>query len=590
MPLSLPKHLSAALVASLLACGLGNVRAQSDPVARAQAERQAALAVSEEGTTGTETEKADPSQDRTPLGVDIAALRLIAHQDQVDTVAAPGETRIEIDPAIAAPQGLPQSLEKYLDQPLSMALLAEIAQHLIQLWRDTDHPLVDVYFPEQNITQGRLQIVVREAVLGEVRTEGVRHASPEYLKKQIRIAAGERISRKVVEADLDWLNENPARRVDLIYARGEADGTSDIILKTDEQKPVNFYTGFANTGLDLTGENEWSTGVNLTNLLHTEQSLGYHFSADERFERLRSHAVFYQLPLPWRHTFSLIGAYVSSEAPGDPTTSLLPLDLMGESIQATANYRIPLPRRGLPVRHYFTLGADYKSTNTDLVFGGESVFDSSAAVVQYRAEYEAILTDKLGQTRLTLAGIYAPGDVLLYNDDASFAALREGASADYWYGTAAVERTIQLPSRFLLQLRATGQYTDSRLISTEQVLAGGYLTVRGFDENLVRGDYGVICNADLIFPSLGVLHPCFPRMDDKFNLLLFYDGAWLGNVDAPETEPGPSLQSVGVGFTWRFGEKAQARATYGWNAGTHGLAEPEAISDGKLHFGVIVTF
>ncbi|MEZ5434431.1 MAG: hypothetical protein R3F31_25355 [Verrucomicrobiales bacterium] len=96
--------------------------------------------------------------------------------------------------------------------------------------------------------------MVREAVLGEVRTEGVRHASPEYLKKQIRIAAGERINRKVVEADLDWLNENPARRVDLIYARGEADGTSDIILKTDEQKPVNFYTGFANTGLDLTGE------------------------------------------------------------------------------------------------------------------------------------------------------------------------------------------------------------------------------------------------------------------------------------------------------------------------------------------------
>lgn len=581
------------LHAALLACLLpfGALVAQGDSVERARAQRAEALpetAPREGETSAPPSENQDVSQDRTPLGVDIVSIRLIPHQDQVETSPAPDSPAIAVDAGIPAPPGLEPLLQGYLRQPMSMALLADVARDLVQLWRETDHPLVDVYFPEQNITQGRLQIVVREAVLGEVRVEGVRHASPGYLQRQIRVASGGRINRRVVEADLDWLNENPARRVDLIYDRGQTDGTSDIVLRAEEEKPVKFYTGFANTGLDLTGENEWTAGVNITNLFHTEQSLGYHFSADERFERLEAHTLFYQAPLPWRHTLSAIGAYVSTEAPGDPS-ALLPLDLAGESIQATLNYRIPLPRLARKARQALVFGADYKSTNTDLVFGGTSVFDSSAAVLQFRAEYELTLADKLGQTKLSIAGIHSPGGVLVYNDDESFSALREGATADYWYATAGIERLTQLPARFALHLRANGQYSDARLISTEQMLAGGYRTVRGFDENLIRGDYGAVINADLVFPSLGIVHHAFSGIDDKLNFLLFYDGAFLGNVDAEEGESGPSLQGAGVGFTWRFGEHGHARAAYGWNVGDHGVP-PELAGDGRLHFGVVVTF
>jgi len=62
----------------------------------------------------------------------------------------------------------------------------------------------------------------------------------------------------------------------------------------------------------------------------------------------------------------------------------------------------------------------------------------------------------------------------------NFSALREDSSAQYGYAKATVERYAELPADFGLVFSANGQYTETRLISTEQLLAGGYRNVRGF--------------------------------------------------------------------------------------------------------------
>jgi hypothetical protein len=89
------------------------------------------------------------------------------------------------------------------------------------------------------------------------------------------VQPGDRINRRVVQADLDWLNENPVRQVNVIYQRGEEDGTSDIVIDTIEEKALTAYAGFANTGLDLTGEEEWSFGFNLANPWRREHAQSF---------------------------------------------------------------------------------------------------------------------------------------------------------------------------------------------------------------------------------------------------------------------------------------------------------------------------
>jgi hemolysin activation/secretion protein len=570
-------------------------RAQSRVIDKAESQRAQVVPDSPEAeapsdeTKKEESEKKEPAADYTPFGVDIAAVILHSHQDKADTNPAPGEEKIVIDSAIPAPDGLNSVIEPYIGKPASMGLLADLAKDIITAWRDSDYPIVDVYFPEQNVTKGKIQIVVREAMLGQVVVEGAKHSDPAFLKRNIRLAPGDRVNRRIVETDLDWLNENPIRQVNLIYDRGQADGTADIELQVIEEKPLTAYAGFANTGVPLTGENEWSAGVNWSNPFRTEQSIGYHFGADVDFETLKAHSLFYRGFLPWRHEIRLIGALVQTDVlSGD---EILPVNIGGESIQATAEYRMPLPRLGRArnLRHAFTLAADYKSTNTDLLFGGASVFANEVAILQFRAEYDATLRDKLGYTRGRIGSVWSPGDVLANNDDASFDALREGSTADYWYGFAEIERGFKLPAEFQFILRGTGHYTDARLTSTEQLLAGGYLTVRGFDENLVRGDYGGIVNAELISPSFTLIGAAVPAIEDKWNVLAFYDGAFLGVNDALEGEASPSLQSAGLGLTCRINDVAYARAAYGWVLDTQGVPE-ESIDDGRLHFGITVRY
>lgn len=571
----------------------GTVFSQSRVPDKARDERAGILPDAPTPESPLINEENGPSEaaaDPTPLGVDLLAIRLIAHQDQTDPAASGSNEPIEVAEGVLAPASLREEISPFIGKPVSMALLAELAKSVIHAWRNEDFPIVDVYFPEQNITGGRVQIVVREALLGKVIINDTVQTDPAFLAKNIRLSPGDRIDQRVLLADLDWINRNPIRQVNLVYQSGETDGTSDIALETTEEPPLTAYTGFANTGVTATGENEWSAGVNWANPFRTEQSIGYHFGADLEFESLESHTVFYRNFLPWRHELRFLGAAVFSDVPGNPA-SPVPIDLAGENLQASLDYVIPLarPREFRELRHDFIAGLDWKSTNTDLIFGGLNALASTAEVFQFRLAWEGSWRDRLGYQLLSLGSVWSPGNVLGHNDDASFDALRQGATADYWYGFAELERGVDLPSDFHLVLRGRGHLSGDRLLSTEQLLAGGYLTVRGFEENLVRGDSGGIVNVELHSPAFPIARRLGLECQDEWTAFLFYDGSFLDQSDPLPGEVSPALQSTGLGFNARLGENAHLRAAYGWVLDTHGVPLG-SVSDGRMHFGVTVRY
>ena len=574
--------------------GLSPAWGQNPLVKKAESERKEILSPGnpeEGGTTADEREdEPEGEADSTPLGVDVAAIELISHQDEASMNAGFSGDPIKIAATIAAPEGVESALRPYLGKPISMAMLVRLSKEVVEAWRESDYPLVDVYFPEQNITGGRLQVVVREAVLGGKTVEGAVRTNSDYLLEQLRVRKGGRINRRIVEADLDWLNENPIRSVALVYERGEVDGASDILLVTQEMKPFTAYAGFSNTGVAITGEEEWAFGFNWANPFNTEQNIGYHYSTNLGFDSIQAHSVFYQNFLPWRHQLRLIGAHVSSDAGFEAAPGTF-IDIAGESVQTSIEYRIPLgrPEWNRKLRHYATASWDYKSANTDLFFGGQNAFANDVAIFQFRFEYEAILPDQFGYTRGIFGLVLSPGDVIGNNDDAAFNLSRFGATADYSYFFADVEKVIQLPKDFSLELGGNLQITDDRLTSTEQILGGGYRSVRGFDENLIRGDSGFIGNIELVSPGFSIAQQVGVKADDQWNLVAFYDVAAF-DVSSPFLgESSPSLQGLGLGLKCRINDSINGRLEYGWNVGEHGLAGQTAES-GRVHFGLTVKY
>ena len=533
-------------------------------------------------------EQAAPKADHTPLGVKIAAIRIVAKQEFVSkSPAIDGPEKVRAGEGVFLPAGLAESLETaYIGQEVTLARLQELTTGIIKAYRASDYPLVDVYLPEQDITHGKIQLIVREAVLGQVVVEGATNSKPDKLIRQIRIAPGERINSRKLEADVEWLNEIPGRRIDLIYERGQADGTSDLVLKTDDLRPIQAYAGYANTGINQTGQTEWAGGLIWNNILGSEHSASYGFSGDADLNNLNAHSLFYQVPLPWRHTIEVFGAYVlSSSNPEDPT---FPLTVDGKSLQATGNYRIPLPRIRPSWRNHWTIGTDYKSTNTDVLFGGNSFADATAVVFQLRTGYDITIPDDWGTTAFQVNAIISPGGAVHGNDDQSFSSLREDSTADYFYTSATLERFVKLPKDFGLLFRAEGQYTEARLISTEQLLGGGYRTVRGFDENLARGDSGAITTIQFMLPPLHVAPAQMGLGEDSLVFFAFQDSAFLYNNDSSFAEADPSLHSLGLGMDYRLAGRLSMRASYGWNVDDAGLGEN--VENGKFHFGVTMRY
>ncbi|MEM7699277.1 MAG: ShlB/FhaC/HecB family hemolysin secretion/activation protein [Verrucomicrobiota bacterium] len=562
---------------------------QNRPIERAAEQIMRVLGLDEEDAIpdveDRREEEVSAPPDATPFGVDLLAIRLVSHQDKVTMSPGVGSARVIIDDDIPAPEGLDELLRGFLGEPLSMALLSQIGKEIVLAWRESDYPLVDVYYPEQNITEGKLQIVVREAVLGEKNVEGATISRDDYLLENLRIDPGDRINKRVVAADLDWLNENPIRQVNLIYERGEADGTSDILLDVNEEKPISAYVGFANTGVQFTGEEEWSFGMTWSNPLRLEHTLGYNYTTDLEWDNLSAHSVFYRHYLPWRHILSISGAYVTSEAVDQSVTTTT-----GLSEQLSVDYRIPLPRPDFnPAwRHYFSFGFDYKSTNTDLIFGGVNIFASNIVVGQFRGAYEVSVVDKRGVTNASVGIVGSPGDMFDNNDDLSYGLARIDSEASYFYAFADFERLHRLPADFTLRLKVKAQASPNRLGSTEQILAGGYNTVRGFDESIIRGDSGLITNLELISPAFSLGGAFSEAADDSFNLLAFYDAAAMDISEALPVEVSQSLQSAGIGLNCQFGERGFARAAYGWALDRHGLLRPD--DGGKFHFGLTLVY
>ncbi|WP_408204974.1 POTRA domain-containing protein [Paraburkholderia sediminicola] len=114
-------------------------------------------------------EPADSSQD-----IAVATLRGLQFE-AADSAAAPAARHaiVAIDLPLLAPAFL-QSFDADLGRPLTFDRLAQIRRAVVQRYRDAGQPLVDVYVPEQDVSDGVVRIVVATFRVGQVVARGNR--------------------------------------------------------------------------------------------------------------------------------------------------------------------------------------------------------------------------------------------------------------------------------------------------------------------------------------------------------------------------------------------------------------------------------
>jgi len=478
-------------------------------------------------------------------------------------------------------------VQPFFGKLLTENAIRDLEDQIILYCRNHGKLLVDVILvPEQNIDNGVIQLWLLEGKVGQVtvKNEGHKWFTDPFILKNVRLRPNGPVDSFKLTEDLNWLNANPFRQVDVAFKPGKSLGLTDIELQVVDRAPFRPYFGYENSGTRFTGEDRLLTGFNWGNAFGLDHQLNYQYSTDVGFDLIQAHSASYLAPLPWRHNLLFYGSYVDGKADfssvGSSTSS------EAHSWQASVRYSIPL-HNYKKYRHEASIGFDFKRSNNDLLAGGTNILQhSDTDVAQFAASYTGVLPDHWGETSFGLELYYSPGELGPNNNDSDFNALRTNAPANYFYGRLNIERVTRLPYNFSWIFRGWGQLSTDRLLPSEELALGGYNTIRGYDERVIIGDNGWIINNELRTPPipLGLL-----AMDDQVQFLGFFDCGGERLIDAIPADgidPNRVLYSTGVGLRYTVSRHFSFRFDYGIP-----LTEKDINAEKtRFHAGVLLSF
>jgi hemolysin activation/secretion protein len=96
----------------------------------------------------------------------------------------------------------------------------------------------------------------------------------------------------------------------------------------------------------------------------------------------------------------------------------------------------------------------------------------------------------------------SPGGMTTLNNNAAFQAQQAGTVANYVHTRLTLDRLTDLPAGFSWHSRLAGQLSDAILLPSEQLIFGGFQSIRGFVEQGVTRDEGVTWKNELRLPTL----------------------------------------------------------------------------------------
>jgi len=499
-------------------------------------------------------------------------------------------------------------LERHLNAPLTDDSSKEIQVEIIKFCRSIGHSVVDVFYREQEIIDGTIQIAVIEGKIGKVTVENLGHKwfSDHLILGETHLRSGEPILQYQLDGDIDRLNHNlydslgafqgTFRDVQPELTPGDHLGEVNVDLKVQDRFPFRPFVGYDNAGVPVIGKDQFFGGFEWANAFGLDHRLSYQYTSDVEFDKYSAHLASYVIPLPWHDELTILGTY----AEVDPDYGLLGKSFSGLHVnngslyQISGRYKITLPQLG-SLKHNLTIGFDLKHVDTPLFFGSGLLSTNLIDVNQFTLGYQAFSPDRYGSTAISLQGVYSFGGWTDDNRDAAYKNFMQNpnARASYLYGQAEIRRETQLPGNFVWVLRGMGQIANSTLVASEEFGVGGYSTVRGYDERTATGDEGWLMQNEIRTPQYRVSNLTGKKnAHDWIQGLIFCD---YGGVIQLNPTPGQTstdqLLSVGGGLRCQIADNLHFRVDYGYQLKRNYLTDPDnLLSQRRGQFNVGLEF
>ncbi len=456
---------------------------------------------------------------------------------------------------------LAQITARFTNKPLDFAQLLQVSSEITQLYVKNGYINSGAYIPgDQSFDAqgGTIEIKVIEGRVEDIVVTGTQRLDPNYIKSRIALSAGPILKIDRLIEGLQLLQLDPLiKTISTELVSGQQPGTSIVQLKVSETPNWQAGINIANNRTPSVGEIQAQLSASQNNLTGIGDGLGVSYGKSSGSSVLDLN---YTLPLnPRNGTLRLQYSNSASKVIESPFDQL-DINSAGQDFGLT--YRQPLIQT--PAQE-FALGVTLarRETNTGYL----------QSVIGERIPYPTPGADPTGATRVTAARFFQDYTV---KDTQQVFALRSqlslgvnalGATINSsspdskfltWRGQAQYVRALAPNSILLVKLES--QLADRPLLALEQIGLGGQDTVRGYRQDLLLADNGVIASAEVRLPIFAS-----PERKQVLQVVPFLDFGWGWNKpNNPSPNPTPStIASGGLGLRYQAGDNFSAKLDYG---------------------------
>ncbi len=422
-------------------------------------------------------------------------------------------------------------------------------QTLEAVYKEKGYPTVLVDIPEQDVVDGLVRLRIVEGKVDRLKITGSRYFFLGKIREKVpALAAGQVPYMPEVQEQVAELGkESSDRQVTPIFRAGSTPGKTEVELRVKDTLPLHGSLEMNGRNSEHTSRSRLIASLRYDNLWQSFHSASLQYQVSpENDDEVDVWSGTYVLPTGWADTrLALYGIGISSNT--QLGASVGSLSVVGTG--AIYGARLIKPLAGINAySHNLNLGFDYKSFNQGVSQQGQDQQTSPISYLPFLVGYDASWRYPGVSTTLSSALHFSLDG--LGNEQAEFEKRRFKAKAGFAYLTSDLKHLRELPWDMRLAARASGQITNTPLISNEQFAAGGPQSVRGYFQTQQLGDDGVNLSVELQSPQLKRQNWDFAQ---NLRLHVFFDYAylWIDHALAPN----PTyyrLAGTGAGLRLQF--------------------------------------
>ena len=457
---------------------------------------------------------------------------------------------------VFSPEELAEVTAEFTGRELSFAELLQARSAVTQLYVDEGGVTSGAFIPPQTLEGNVVVIEVLEGRLDEVNVEVDGRLRSRYIRNRLELAGKSPLNVNDLLEGLQLLQLNPL--VDTISAElaaGVQPGTSILDVEVDEADTFNVNLLLNNGRSPSVGSFRRQIQVTEQNLTGLGDAISVGYSNTDGSDTFDLN---YTLPVnPRNGTVNFSVGTTDSEVIEDPFDTL---NIQSESRYYELTYRQPIYQT--PSNEFaLSLTASRRESKSEFLEGviddGPEPFPSLGADEDGRTRISAL---RFAQewTQQGSQQVIAARSQFSFGLDAFDSTINEDAPDSRFFAWRGQAQWVRLLARdTLLLLRSDVQLADGSLVPLEQFGLGGQQTVRGYRQDELLTDNGVLFSGEVRIPVLRVRD-----WDALLQVTPFFDVGKGWNLDA--TDPDPStLASLGLGLRWTMGDRFTARFDWG---------------------------